>query len=48
MAHIVGKPLAGIANHRAYICVLFDEARQVFAAQAQQVFGHQHLAIAGR
>ena len=48
MAHVIGKPLAGIADHCAYICVLFDEARQVLAAQPQHIFGDQHLTIAGR
>lgn len=48
MAHIVSKLRACLADHRADIGVAFDEARQMLTAQAEHIFGDQHLAVAGR
>ena len=48
VTYLFGEPLAGVADHRPHIRILFDEARRVFTAQAQHIFSDQHLAVAGR
>ena len=46
VAHFVSVAGAGLADHLADVGLLLDEAWHVLAAQPQQVFGDQHLAIA--
>lgn len=48
MTHILSKLRTSLADHRADISVAFDEARQMLTAQAEYIFGDQHLAVAGR
>lgn len=48
MAHIVSKLCASIADHRADIGVALDETRQMLTAQAEHIFGDQHLSVTGR
>ena len=48
VAHIVSKLRTSLADHRTDIGVAFDEARQMFTAQAEYIFGDQHLPVAGR
>ena len=48
MAHILGKLRTSLADHRTDIGVAFDETRQMLTAQAEYIFGDQHLPVAGR
>ena len=41
-------PFQGLSNSREELDVLFDKLRQEFFVEAQQVVGHQYLAVAFR